>query len=169
MLRIIQPFLFMLALSLYVWVTPLPAYGGACPSLSAEEKIRKADAILIGEIEGSEYVGYKRAGLSEGQIDEYAEQNGETPLWKWKLYMVKVEKAFKGRLNDKLLMASPRLLSDGGRYIIFIEQNKDLPRYQKTMAGWVNDKCASTEYIYPLYGSGLLDSVEDYFSTMKFK
>lgn len=142
---------------------------GNCPRESFASKVRQADLIMLAVKKKHDFVGYKRAGLKYGQEDEYAAKHKETPLWKWKINEFEVEKVFKGSKQKDIRLVSARNFSTDGRYIVFAKTTKGQKRFSNTLVPFVNEKCDSAEFIYPMFGSGLLDDVEDYFSKAQFK
>ncbi len=128
--------------------------------------LKRADVILVGELDVQDYVGYKRAKLKQGEKDVYAAERAETPLWKWKINRFKVIDVLKGNakeIGETTQIVSPRYFTRGQHYVIFARKTKNLKRYDKTGGDFVNEGCDKTEHIAKDRGSDLLRDVQDEF------
>ena len=158
-----------------IWMTAFsllagfaPAYAG-CEGLSTTEQIEKADLIFIGKPTGKEYVGYRRAKTQPGGEDAYANEHGETPLWKWKLTRFTVEQTFKGQVENEITVVSPRFFTLGSTYIVFATRADNKDRFDKTTAAWANTPCDPTDVHTGENPPSLEKEVEHHFGAMRMK
>lgn len=164
-----MPFKGLLTILVYLGMfIAFPAHA-SCERLSTEEQIEKSELVFIGKPTGKEYVGYQRAKLAKGAQDEYAIENGESPLWKWKINRFIVERALKGTVGSEVTVVSPRFFTIGSRYVVFAIRADNKSRFDKTTAGWANTPCEPADFINPDAPSSLVEDVEEHFGGMRLK